>query len=136
MEPLSAAEERCFDRLCREHDAIHDDDRDAPALLVREADASPAGSVFDAVDYTDENKKQHDWGIGARRGIAKVIRYFPDANSRQGLMVYRWLKKYRVTPETIRIAKACGVFEKKQPTGERLWNFERRLRAENIRGWD
>jgi len=132
MEPLSGAEGSRFDRLCSEHDAIHNDDRCAPAVLVERIEAPPAGSVFDVVDHTDSHD---DWGIGARRGIAEAIRYFPDAKSREGLLVYRWLRRYRVTPEAIRIAKACGVFKTEQAMGKQLWKFEQKLRSNNILRW-
>lgn len=134
MEALSADEERLFDRLCAEHDAVHGDD--PPAALTTKADALPAGAVFDSVDYSYPDDGSLGWTIGAQRGIARTVRFFPDTKSRQGLLVYQWLKRYRVTDRAIRIAKECGVFDNERPTGAQLWKFERKLREENVPGWN
>ena len=99
-----------------------------------DSDGYPLGAVFDTDDVVYESD-QEEWNLGARRGIARVDRVLSEPQSRAKNIRYRWLYRYRVTPEVIKIAKSCGVFENKKPTGVQLRTFEENLRKARAKGW-
>jgi hypothetical protein len=131
LDSLTPAQERRADRLLDEHDRVHGSVGGAWHLLVssRDADDYPPGIVFDAVDG------ENGWNIGSRRGIARVVRYFPDPKSSDGLVIFRWLIRYRVTDSVIKLARKYRVFGGAKPTGEQLWQFEKALQAAKVRRW-
>jgi len=136
-ELIGKAEQEISDKLEAQHEAIHGADENAKIMFFpreRSTDGYPAGSIFD-MDDVDSSSEPREWELGARRGIAKVVRIFPSSQAPTKNLYYRWLRRYRVTPDAIRLAKDCGIYRNEKPTGVQLLRFEKKLRAAKVKSW-
>lgn len=133
---MSKSDETITERLCEKDAKTHGIPRASSYVLCNSGDECPPGTIHDACLMPIGSS----WGIGAPRGIRRILRNVRDSESNQVLEVGRWLIRYIVSPRSIAIAKKHQMYRRKaRPSGRDLWEFEsslrRALKDKKIRGW-